>query len=90
MLKDIFDLVLVPPMIIKSCLPFRMIIDISGGSKKQDFTPRNFLTTSTTSLSSQNNDDDENGYTRNVILDRQDEKYLQDIKKQTGELTLQL
>lgn len=76
-------------MIIKSCLPFRMIIDISG-NKKQETSPRSFLKTSTTSLLQSKNENDENSYTRNVILDRQDEKYLQDIKKSTGELTLQL
>jgi hypothetical protein len=57
-----------------------MIINISG-YKKQDPTPKSFLQSSTASLSLSSPENEDVGYTRNVILDRQDEKYLQDIKK---------
>ena len=76
LLKHVFDLVLVPPVIIKSCLPFKMTIDICGNKKSDSITP------------SQAEEGDT--YTRQVLLDKQDEQFLQDVKKYTGELTLLL
>lgn len=85
--SNVYDLVLQPPMIIKNCLPCKLTIDISGSAKKEEESSqvgsklRSFLPGSSSSKEKKADDADDVAYTRNVVMGKQDEKYVQDIRK---------